>query len=169
MTLKNNRAPLLCYFQLYASFRSLGEFNLELQSGNAEFGSKSTFFRAVWPWNLMDDLEKHQGTSPKHHQALCIILSSCVNSNWSYGPETAKWGHDFCDLDLWPLTLIFFMDIASVNGNNPWKFHDDTMRGTLWKSCDGRTDGRTDRQTEISVLRPAWSQLKTGNNHLSLL
>ena len=25
---------------------------------------------------------------------------------------------------------------------------------------DGRTDGQTDRRTEISVLRAAWSQLK---------
>ena len=112
MTLKNNRAPLLCYFKLYASFRShrwiqagvtvrkrpiwvkiddflsrvtlqfdvwpwktighlfyatssfvhhfvaIGEFKLELQSGNAQSGSNSTIFRAVWPWNLTVDLEK---------------------------------------------------------------------------------------------------------------
>ena len=98
MTLKNNRAPLLCYFKLYASFHShrwfqtwvtvrkrpiwvkfdnfwshvplqfdvwpwktighlfyatssfvqhfvaIGEFKLELQSGNAQSGSKSTIF-----------------------------------------------------------------------------------------------------------------------------
>ena len=112
MTQKNNRAPLLWYFNLFASFRShwwiqtgvtvrkrliwvkidaffsrvtlkfdgwpsktighlfyatsnfvhhfvaIGEFKLELQSGNAQSGSNSTLFRAVWPWNLMDDLQK---------------------------------------------------------------------------------------------------------------
>ena len=112
MTLKNNRAPLLCYFKLCASFRShwwiqtgvtvrkrpirvkfddfysrvtlkfdgwpwktmgllyyatssfvhhfvaIGELKLELQSGNAQFGSNSTIFRALWPWNLTDDLEQ---------------------------------------------------------------------------------------------------------------
>ena len=112
MTPKNNRAPLLCLFKLFASFRSnwciqtgvtvrkrliwvkidaffsrvtlkfdgwpwktigylfyatsssvhhflaIGEFKLELQSGNAQSGSNSTLFRAMWPWNLMDDLEK---------------------------------------------------------------------------------------------------------------
>ena len=112
MTLKNNRAPLLFYSELCASFRShrwfktwvtvrkrpiwvklndfksratlkfdgwpcktighlfyatssfvhhfilIGEFKLELQSGNAQFGSNATIFRAVWPWNLTDDLEK---------------------------------------------------------------------------------------------------------------
>ena len=39
-------------------FVAIGEFKLELQSGNAQFGSNSTIFRAVWPWNLMDDLEQ---------------------------------------------------------------------------------------------------------------
>ena len=127
MTLKNNRAPLLCYFKLYASFRShqwiktgftvrirpiwvkiddlfsrvtlkfdgwpwktighlfnvtasfvhhfgvIGEFKLELQSGNGQFGSNSTIFRAVWPWNLTEDLQRQQGTSSMLLQALCII------------------------------------------------------------------------------------------------
>ena len=39
-------------------FIAIGEFKLELQSGNAQFGSNSTIFIAVSPWNLMDDLEK---------------------------------------------------------------------------------------------------------------
>ena len=111
-------------------FIAIGEFKMELQSGNAQSGSNSTIFRAVWPWNLTDDLEKQEGTSPKHYQAICIISSSYVNSNWSYSPETVKWGCDLCDLDLWPLTLIFCMDVTFVTGNNSWKFHDDTMMGT---------------------------------------
>ena len=106
MTLKNNRAPLQCYFKLCASFGShlwiqtgvtvrkcpiwvkiddffsrvilqcdvrpwktlghlsyvassfvhhfitIGEFKLELQSGNTQFGLKSTIFLAMWPCNL---------------------------------------------------------------------------------------------------------------------
>ena len=39
-------------------FVAIGEFKLELQSGNARSGSNSTIFRAVRPWNLTDDLEK---------------------------------------------------------------------------------------------------------------
>ena len=39
-------------------FIAIGEFKLELQSGNAQFGSNSTIFRAVWPWNFTYDLEK---------------------------------------------------------------------------------------------------------------
>ena len=103
MTLENNRAPLLCYFKVYASFHShrwiqagvtvrkrpiwvkiddflsrvtlqfdiwpsktighlfyatssfvhhfvaIGEFKLQLQSGNAQSGSNSTILRAVRP------------------------------------------------------------------------------------------------------------------------
>ena len=39
-------------------FIAIREFKLELLSGNAQFGSNSTIFRAVWPWNLTYDLEK---------------------------------------------------------------------------------------------------------------
>ena len=38
-------------------FKSISELKLELQSGNTQFGSNSTIFTAVWPSNLMDDLE----------------------------------------------------------------------------------------------------------------
>ena len=46
------------------------------------------------------------------------------------GPETAKLGFDFFDLDLWTLTLTFCMEITCVIGNDSWTFHDDTMMGT---------------------------------------
>ena len=108
----------------------MGEFKLELQSENTQFGWKSAIFLAMWPWNLTDDLEKQKGTSSKQQQALCFISSSRVHSNWCYGPETAKWGVDLCDLDLCPMTLTFCMGVTSVIGNNSWKFHDDTMTGT---------------------------------------
>ena len=39
-------------------FIAIGEFKLELQSGNAQSRSKSTIFWAVWPWNLTYDLPK---------------------------------------------------------------------------------------------------------------
>ena len=84
-----------------------------------------------------------------------------MNSNWSYSPETVKLGRDLCDLDLWPLTLTFCMDITFDHGNNSWKFHDDTMMGTWWKRCDRQTDRRTDGRTENTICRAAWSQLKT--------
>ena len=39
-------------------FIAICEFKMELQWGNAQFGSKLAIFCPVWPWNLMDDLEK---------------------------------------------------------------------------------------------------------------
>ena len=39
-------------------FIAIGKFKLELQSGNAQFGSNSTIFRAGWLWNLTYDLQK---------------------------------------------------------------------------------------------------------------
>ena len=39
-------------------FVAIGEFKLELQSGNGQSGSNWTIFRAVQPWNLTDDLAK---------------------------------------------------------------------------------------------------------------
>ena len=39
-------------------FVAIGELKLELQFGNAQFGSNSTIFRGVWPWNLTGDIEK---------------------------------------------------------------------------------------------------------------
>ena len=39
-------------------FKSIGEFKLDLQSRNAQFGSKLVICYPVWPWNLMDDLWK---------------------------------------------------------------------------------------------------------------
>ena len=41
-------------------FIVIGEFKLKLQSGNAQFGSKSTIFLAVWPWNLMDNFKNNR-------------------------------------------------------------------------------------------------------------
>ena len=52
---------------------AIGEFKLELQSGNAQFGSNSPISRAVWPWNLTYDLEKQKGTTSMLLQALFII------------------------------------------------------------------------------------------------
>ena len=91
-------------------FVAIGEFKLELQSGNAQSGSNSTIFRAVRPWNLTNDLAKQQGTSSMLLQALCIIFYPLVNSNLSYSPETLNSGPNRrflepCDLEILRMTL----------------------------------------------------------------
>ena len=99
VTLKNNRAPLLCYCKLCASFHN----HVWIQAG----------------------------------------VTVRKRPNWD------KICFDLCDLDHWPLTLTYCMDITFVNVKNSWKFHDDMMSETSWKRCNGRTDGRTDGQTEV--------------------
>ena len=58
MTLKNKTHLFYATSSFVQHFIAIGEFKLELQSGNAQSRSNSTIFSAVWPWNLMDDLEK---------------------------------------------------------------------------------------------------------------
>ena len=91
-------------------FTAISELKLELQSGNAQFGSNSTIFLAVWPWNSMDDLKKQLGTSSMLLQALCIISYPLMNSNLSYSPETLNSGQNRrfcepCDLEILRITL----------------------------------------------------------------
>ena len=182
MTLKNNRAPLLCCFKLCASFHShqwiqagvtvrkrqilvkidnfysrvtlkfywwpsktigqlfysiwsfvqhflaIGEVKNELQSRNAQSGSNSTIFSAVWPWNLTDDLEKTIGhlswaTSSYMHHFIIIC-------EFKLELESGKLGRDLCDFDLWSLTLTFCMDLTLVLADISWKCHDDTVMET---------------------------------------
>ena len=78
------------------------------------------------------------------------------NSNWSYSPEMAKWGHDLCDLDLWPWPFAWTSHLSLVI--TPENF----MKIWWWEhSEEGVTDGQTDERTDRSVLRAAWSQLKS--------
>ena len=147
-------------------FIVISEIKLELQFGNAQFGSKSEIFflpRDLEIWWMI--LKKNSRTPLRCYFKLCAAFRSHLwiqtgvmvrkSSNWD------KICFDLYYLKLWPLALTLCMDIAFVNDNNSWEFQDDMMRGTLWKRCNGRTaDSRTDGQTDRSVLRAAWSWLK---------
>ena len=56
-------------------FKDITEFKLELQSGNAQFGPKSAIFCPVWPWNLIDDLEKNRAPLLCYFK-LCALFHS---------------------------------------------------------------------------------------------
>ena len=65
VTLKFDRWPWKTIGHLFYAtlsfvhhFKPIGEFKLKLQSGNAQFGSKSTILLAVWPRNFTDDVGK---------------------------------------------------------------------------------------------------------------
>ena len=99
---------------------AIGEFKLELQSGNAQFWSNPAMLCPVSAWNLTDDLKRQQGTSCMLLRALRIIPQPFVDSNWIYNPETprCKIYYDLYYLARWPLTLTLCMNITFVNGNN---------------------------------------------------
>ena len=89
MTLKTIEHLLYITLSFFHHFKAIREFKPELQSGNAQFGSKSTIFCPEWPSNLMDDLEKKLG-----HllcQALCFISQPSLNSNLSSSLEMLNW------------------------------------------------------------------------------
>ena len=58
MTPKNNLAPLLCYFKLFASFRNHWWIQTGVTVRKLQIWVKFDDFLAVWPSNLTDDLEK---------------------------------------------------------------------------------------------------------------
>ena len=93
-------------------FIIIGEFKLELQSGNAQFGSKSTIFFSrvtlqfdVWPWKTIG----HRFYAIL--KVLCIISWPLVNSNWSYSPETPNLGQNRrFFLAVWPWNLTYYIE-----------------------------------------------------------
>ena len=75
-------------------FVPIGEFKLKLQSGNAQFGSKSTIFWAVWPKNFTDDPQ--QGKSEGFDS--CDRPSNLkLDSNRQFFRP--------CDREIWWMTL----------------------------------------------------------------
>ena len=148
MSSKNNRAPPLYYVKLCASFRSHQCIETAITVWKNSIRVKIGIFvpceLEIWrmTWKTIGHLfyttssfvhhfkPSVNSNSPEPHQALCIIPSPYVNSNWSYTLETVKLGFDLCDLDPWPLILTLCMGVFSVIGNHSWKFCDDTMMGT---------------------------------------
>ena len=164
-------------------FIAIGEFKLELQSGNAQSGSNSAILAPcdleIWWMTLKNN------RAPLQHQAICIILSSYVNSNWSYSPETKIWVVTSVTLtfDLWPWPFAWTLPWSNVitpenfmmirwwehsqkgvtDGQTDRRTDGQTDRrtdGQTDRQTDRRTDGQTDRRTENTIHRAAWSQLK---------
>ena len=59
--------------------KSEGFDSCDWPSNLTQIGLKLSNFQPMWPWNLMDDLEKLKGTYSTLHQALCIISNPSAN------------------------------------------------------------------------------------------
>ena len=129
-------------------FVAIGEYKLELQSGNAQARSNSTIFRAVWPWNLTDDLEKNN----RAPLLCCFQLCAWFHCHmWiQTGVRVRKrlsWVLTSVTLtfDLWPVpfawtSLLTMEKILKIS----WWYDDGNMVKKVLQ-MDRQMDGRTDR------------------------
>ena len=110
MTLKNNRAPLLCYFKLCASFCSHWWIQTWVTVRQCPIWLKIDFL-AVWPWNMTHDLKNTIG----HLVYATSNSRASFRSHWwiqtwvtvRKRPIWLKIDDFFkpCDLEMWQLTL----------------------------------------------------------------
>ena len=136
---KKNRVPPLCYVKLCTSFRS----HRGIQTGVAV--RKRPIWVQIDDFFVLCDLKNrwmaliNKGTSPIPHQALCIISSPCVNSNWSLGPDTSM--TLTFHLWLWPFAWTSLISMITTPENfimiRWWEHNEKSVTGA-----------RTDRRTE---------------------
>ena len=91
-------------------FKSISKFKLELQSGNAQFGSKSTIFLSRVTLQFDGWHRKTIGHFFYTTSSFVHHFKSIDNSNWIYCPETLNSGRNWwyvipCDLQIWWMTL----------------------------------------------------------------
>ena len=143
MTLKNNRAPLLCCFKLCSSFHShhwiqtgvtVGKHPIWVKIG--DFLSRVTLKFDGWPWKTIGHL--FYATSSFMHHCIAIGQFKLESGNAQIG---AKFVLNSVTLafELWPwplaCTSLLSMVITSENFMMIW----------WWKHCEkGVTDGQTD-------------------------
>ena len=148
MTLKNKRTPLLCYLSFVHHFVAIGEFKLELQSGNAQSGWNSMiFFSRVTlkfdglPWkNNRTPLLSNVKRYASFHHHLWIQTGVTVRKRFSWVLTSVT-----LTFYLWPWPFAWTSLLSKViNPENlmmiRWQEHRE--KGVT----DGRTDGQTDGQ-----------------------
>ena len=109
-------------------FVAIGEFKLELtetlNSGQTWwffFLPRVTLKFDGRPWKIIGHLSCAASSVVHHFIVICEFKLELQSRNLGFG---------LCVLHPWSLTLTFCMDVTSVNGNNSWKFRDDTMMET---------------------------------------
>ena len=205
MIFKNNRAPLLCYYKLCASFRNhwwiqtvvtvrkrliwvkiddfvsrvtlkfdgwpwktighffyatssvvyhfiaICEFKLESQSGNAQSGSNSRFFRTIKPWNLTEDLENNRAPLLSIIKPYAWIHHHMWIQTWVTVRKRLSWVVTSVTLtfDLWPCPFAWTLLLSLVITPEYFvmiRWWEHSLKGVTDRQTDRRTDGRTDGQ-----------------------
>ena len=155
MTLKNNRAPLQCYFKLCASFRSHRWFQTWVSQETPTLGQIRRFLEPcdleIWRMTLKNNRAPLL-SNIKLYASIQTGVTVRKRLSWVVPSVTLTfdlWPWPFAWTLLWPLVITpeNFMMIR-------WWEH--SQKGVT----DRRTDGQTDGQTENTICRAAWSQLK---------
>ena len=118
------------------------------------------FFCCVWPWNF--DGWPWNTTGHLFYATSSFVHHFAAIGEFNLQLQSGSCSIGFLSLWLWPLTfdLDLCMDITFVNGNNSWKFHDDTnILKKVWQTA--RSTEERIRGTDWLIHRPAWWQLKT--------
>ena len=91
-------------------FVAIGKFKLELQSGNAQSGSKTGIFCSVWPefdgwpWKIIGYLFYATPRFVLNFLAICEFRLELWSGNIQFGSKSAIF-FNLCDLETWLMTL----------------------------------------------------------------
>ena len=149
MTLKNNRAPLLCYFKLYASFRS----HRWIQAGVTvrkhpfwvnidDFFSRVTLQFDVWPWKTIGHLFYATSSFVHHFVAIADFKLELQPGNAQFGSNSTIFKP--CDLEIWRMTLKnnrtpieCYCELCASFRSHRWFQTGDTVRKRpIWVKID---------------------------------
>ena len=125
MTLKNNRAPLLCHFKFCAPFRSHWWFQTGVTVRKRPILVKFDDLFSRVPWILRITLKNNRAPLLSYIK----LYASFHRNMWIQTGVTVRKRINGVMTSV-TLTLTFCMDITFVIGNNSSKFHDDMMMGT---------------------------------------
>ena len=159
MTVKK-RALILCYLSFVHHFVAIGEFKLELESGNTQPGSNSTFLLEpcdleIWRMTLKNNRAPLLSiiklyASFHHHMWIQTGVTVRKRLSWVLTPVTLTF-----DLWPWPFAWTSLLSLA-INPENfrmiQWWEHGEK----------GVTDGRTDRRAD--GLNQSYSCLVAAKN-----
>ena len=143
-------------------FVAIGEFKLELQSGNAKFGSNSMVFSRVtlkfdwWPWKTIGHLFYAASSCVHNFIAICefkLELRVRKRPSWVLTSVTLTF-----DFKPWPFAWTSLLSMVMTPEHFMmirWWEHGE--KGVTDRQTDKQTYGQTDWISHIA----AWSQLKT--------
>ena len=124
-------------------FLAIGVFKLELQSRNAQFGSNSTIFLALWPWNWRMTLKNNRAPLLSNIKLYASFHQHMWIQTWVTVEKRLSWvvTSVILTFDLWPWTFAWTLLWSLVI--TPENF----MMIRWWKhSQKGVTNRQTDRK-----------------------